>query len=217
MQSLERCTELLSHKLFFYRGGLAWRGRVSTVGKPATCILSRDGEQRLGNGLLKRFSRAGALSAQQGLHFGERLFNRGEIGRVSWQEQQAAASGFYGSSDTRALMNAQIIQNHDLPWLEAGSKQLLHVDLESSSISGPIQHKSFSHALHRQRSDQRQARAIVARNLADGSLSSGSIGIQGSHGDMAACLIHKHQIRSLQLLGLLAPSLTRYFILLACS
>ena len=69
----------------------------------------------------------------------------------------------------------------------------------------------------RERSDQRHARSIVAWNRALGSLSSGGIGIQRRHGDMRAGLIHKHQLRALQLLALLAPGLTRRFILLACA
>src|SRR6266700_3087090 len=117
---------------------------------------------------------------------GERLFNGREIRRISRQEQETAPSGFNGLSHTRSLMNAQVIQDHDLTWFEAGSKQ-------------------------------RHNRSIIARNLADSSLSSGSIGIERSHRNMGTGLIDKHQILAEQLLHLLTPSRTSRIILLACS
>ena len=187
------------------------------MGKPTESILGGNEKQCLGNGLLKRFSRTSALSTQTRLHFGEGLFNRREIGRIRRQEQKVTASGFDRLFHTRPLMDAQIIQDHDLSWLEAGSKQLLYIDLKSGSISRSIQDEGFSHPLRRQRSDQRHDRSIVPRHLADGSLSSGSIGIQRGHRNMGAGLIDKHQILTEQLLGLLTPSRANCIILLACS
>src|SRR6266516_106498 len=140
-----------------------------------------------------------------------------EIRRISRQEQETAPSGFNGLSHTRSLMNAQVIQDHYLTWFEAGSKQLFHVDLKSGSIRSSVQDEGFSHSLRRQRSNQRHNRSIIARNLADSSLSSGSIGIERSHRNMGTGLIDKHQILAEQLLHLLTPSRTSRIILLACS
>src|SRR6266566_4313918 len=192
------------------------RRRVATMGKPTESVLGSNEKQRLGNSLLESFSRTSAPSTQKRLHFGESLFNRGEIGRIRRQEQEVTTSGFDSLSHARSLMNAQIIQDHDLSGAQAGSKQLLYIDLKSGSIRGSIQDEGFSHPLGRQRSDQRHDRSIVARNRALGSLPSGSIGIQRGHSNMGAGLIDKHQIRSLQLLGLLTPGRTSCMILLAC-
>src|SRR5258708_27245429 len=186
------------------------------MGKPAESVLGSNEKQRLGNRLLESFSRTSALSTQKRLHFGESLLNRREIGRIRRQEQEVTPSSFDSLFHARSLMNAQIIQDHDLSGTQAGSKQLLYINLKSGSISGSIQDEGFSHPLRRQRSDQRHDRSIVARNLADGSLPSGSIGIQRGHSNMGAGLIDKHQIRSLQWLGLLTPGRTSCMILLAC-
>ncbi len=186
------------------------------MGKPTESVLGSNEKQRLGNRLLESFSRTSALSTQKRLHFGESLLNRREIGRIRRQEQEVTPSSFDSLFHARSLMNAQIIQDHDLSGTQAGSKQLLYIDLKSGSIRGSIQDESFSHALRRQRSDQRHDRSIVARNLADGSLPSGSIGIQRGQSNMGASLIDKHQIRSLQLLSLLTPGRTSCMILLAC-
>src|ERR1700738_4201839 len=114
-------------------------------------------------------------------------------------------------------MDAQIIQDHGLSGGQAGSKQLFPVDPKSGSISRSIQQERFSHPLGRQRSDQRHHRSIVARNLADRSLPSGSIGIERSHRNRRAGLIDEYQILAEQLLHLLTPSRTSRIILLACS
>src|SRR6266550_2938607 len=187
------------------------------MGKPTESVLGGNEKQNLGNGRMSRFSRPGTRSPQKGLHFGERFFKRREIGRVRRQEQEATAFGFESLFHTRSLVDAQIIQDHDLSGAQAGSKQLFHVDLKSGSISRSIQEESFSHPLCRQRSDQRHHRSIVARNLADSSLPSGSIGIERSHRNMRAGLIDEHQILAEQLLHLLTPSRTSRVILLACS
>jgi hypothetical protein len=61
-------------------------------------------------------------------------------------------------------VNAQIIQDHDLSCVQARSEHLLNVDLKSRSIGGSIQHKRFSHALHRQGSDQRHGGTIAGNS-----------------------------------------------------
>jgi hypothetical protein len=185
--------------------------------EPPTSILSRNEGQSLSDGLLEGFACASTHPSQHRLQFGERLFNGREIGRIGRQEEKAAPLGFDGLPHTGSQMNAQVIQDDDLSRAQAGGQQLLHIDLKSGRISGSIQHERFSHALQGQRSDQRHGGSIVTRNLADGSLSSGRISIQGGHGDMRARLIHKDQLLTEQLAGLLAPGRTSRFILLACS
>src|SRR6266567_3479545 len=173
------------------------------MGKPTESVLGGNEKQNLGNGRMSRFSRPGTRSPQKGLHFGERFFKRREIGRVRRQEQEATAFGFESLFHTRSLMDAQMIQDHELSGAQAGSKQLFHVDLKSGSISRSIQEESFSHPLCRVLRDQRHHRSIVARNLAESSLPSGSIGIKRSHRNMRAGLIDEHQILAEQLLHLL--------------
>jgi hypothetical protein len=101
------------------------------------------------NGLLQRFAFASSLSAQHGLHFGERLFNGREIGRIGGQQQQTVPFGFDGLLDPASQVNAQIIQDDDLSRLEAGGEPLLDVDLKGGRIGGSIQQHGFPHARER--------------------------------------------------------------------
>src|SRR6266566_7792537 len=120
------------------------------MGKPTEGILGRNEGQSLGNGLLKCLSRPSTLSAQKGLQFRERLFNGREIGRIRRQEQEATPSGLNSLFHTRSPMNIQIIQNHDLSSMQAGSQDLLNVQLKRCSIGSSIQDERFPHPLHRQ-------------------------------------------------------------------
>src|SRR5512142_2424943 len=113
-------------------------------------------------------------------------------------------------------MNREVIQNHDLSWAQAGSKELFYIDLKSSTISRAIQQERRTHARQRHRGDHGHDSSIIARHLAVCSLSSGSVGIQGGHGNVGAGLIHKHQIRTLQVSRLLPPNGAFGFLLLAC-
>jgi len=54
------------------------------------------------------------------------------------------------------------------------------------------------HWILRQRGDQGHDGSIIARHLADRTLSSWDIGIQGGHGDMGTSLVDKEQVLARQ-------------------
>src|SRR5512142_2965658 len=187
------------------------------MSKPTESISRRDEIQSLSNGILKCIPATSTYPSQKGLQFGERLLNGREIGRVGRQEQETTSSGFNGLPHARPLMNAQVIQDHDLPWFQTGSKKLFHIELKSSAIRRPIQQECGSHSLQRQGGHQCHIGSIIAGHFAVSSLSSGSIGVQRGHGNVGAGLIHKHQIRTGQVCCLFAPGSTFGFLLLAGS
>ena len=187
------------------------------MGKPPESILNGDQIQSGCNGLLELFPRTSSYPPQKGFQFGERLFNRREIRRVSRQKQEATPFGFDGLLHAASQVNREMIQDHDLPWLEAWGEHLLDVDLKSGAICGSIQHKRWSHAAQRQRGDQGHDGAIIAGQLADRALSSWGIRIQGRHGDVGTGLVDKDQILARQVSGLCAPGGTLGFLLLAGS
>src|SRR5690348_12450556 len=98
------------------------------MSKPPERIRSGDEFQSRGNRLLERFPRAGTRSPQQGLEFGERLFDGREIRRVGRQKQQATAASFNGLLDPRSQVDRKVIQHHNLSWAQAGSQELLDID-----------------------------------------------------------------------------------------
>jgi hypothetical protein len=187
------------------------------MSKPTEGISRRDECQSSRNRLLEIFAGASTHPSQERFQFGESLFNRREIRRISRQKQETTAFGFDGLFHPVSQVNAQVIQDDNLPSLQAWSKDLLDVDFKGARIGRAIQNEGFSHARKRQGSDQRHVGSIVARNLSYGPLPSGSISVQRRHGNMRAGLIYKHQLLTDEVLSLLAPGGPRCFILFACS
>jgi len=185
------------------------------MGKPAESILGRDESQRLCNGLLKVFAGASAHPSQKGFEFGESFLNGREVWRIRRQKHEPTAFGFDGLPHPASQMNTQIIQDHELPRAQAGSKYLLNVDFKGGGIGSAIQDERFSHALHRQGSQQRHVCSVITGNLAYGPLSSRGIGVQGSHRDMRTRFIHKDQILTGEVARLLTPGGPCCFILFA--
>src|SRR5215472_18551936 len=186
------------------------------MSKPTESISLGDKIQSLGKRLPERFARARLLSAQNGFHFGESLFNGREIRRIGGQEEETTASGFDSLPHLRPQVNREVIQDHDLSRGETGGQDLLDVDLKGGAIGCAIQDKGGSHSSKRQGGDQSHGGTIIAGHLAYRSLSSGGIRIQRGHGNMGAGLIHKDQIATREAAGGLAPGGTLCFLLLAC-
>src|SRR5947209_19820934 len=101
------------------------------MSKPTESISRRDEIQSGCNGLLERFPCASTFPPQESLQFGKSLLNRRKIRRVGREKEETTAAGFNGLLDTRSQMNREIIQDHDLPWAQAGGEDLLHVDRKS--------------------------------------------------------------------------------------
>jgi len=55
--------------------------------EPPLRILGSDSEQGLSNGILKCFSGYGSCSSQRRFELGERFFYRGEVKRITKQEE----------------------------------------------------------------------------------------------------------------------------------
>lgn len=143
--------------------------------KPPQSVLGRNAGQRLDDRLLQRVSCPSLNAPQDGLQLGERLLDGRKIRRIRRQEKKVASSGFDRLLDARPSMRREIGQDHDLARTQAGSQDLLHVDLKGSLVCRAIEQHCFTHAVKRQRSDQGQIGSIVARNLADGALASWGI------------------------------------------
>jgi hypothetical protein len=131
-----------------------------------------------------------------------------EDGPVSWTAHPEVAAIALSEEVldgiTPALTASEAL---DLEGIAALASELVRQRYQHA-ISSPIQDERFSHLLHRQGSKQRHVGPIIAWNLPDGSLSSGSVGIQRRHGNMGADLIEKHHLTSL-----LTPGCASSFVL----
>lgn len=124
--------------------------------KPPQSILGSDAGQRLDDRLLQCVLCPSLNVPQDGLQLGERLFNGRKIRRIRREEQKLASSGFDRLLDARPSVSGKIVQDHHLAWTQAGSQDLLHVDLQGRLVCRTIEQHRFTHAGERQRSDQGQ-------------------------------------------------------------
>src|SRR5712692_9542059 len=188
---------------------------IATVSKPALCILSRDGGKRLNNGFFKRLASSGPGSSQEGFEFRKGFLNRGEIRRVGGQKPQLTPASLNGLPHLLSFVDAQIIHDDDLPWSQARSKNLLHIELKGLSLGGSFQDQRLAHPLSGQRSNQGRIASSIAWNRACCSLPFGGSRIAWSQGDIGAAFINEDQLARIQLAHLLAPGDSGLLIALA--
>src|SRR5207248_1388629 len=113
---------------------------------PARSVGLRHRKQSLPDGFLQSFWRSGSHTTQDGLDFGESLFNGRKIWRVRREEQHVTPSGFDDLSHFLSFMNTQIIHNHRLPWLQAWPKNLLKVDFKELGIGSSLKNHRFPYS-----------------------------------------------------------------------
>ena len=104
------------------------------MAKPPTSISSCHREQRLAHGFLKRFSCSGSRSSQGGLELGEGFFDRGEVGRISWQKHELAPFVLNRLTNPLTFMGAQVVHYHNLASVQTWGEELFHVEFKSSAI-----------------------------------------------------------------------------------
>ena len=119
--------------------GLSRQG-VASMGEPCDRIIWGDGVNRYPHGLPECLPSAGAQSAQDGLDLGECLFDRRKVGRVGRQEEELAVARFQGLANAGRLVDAQIIQHHDLSRSQRRRQLFRDVPHEGSRLHGPLNH-----------------------------------------------------------------------------
>ncbi len=91
-------------------------------------------------------------------------------------------------------MGAQVVHHHDLPRLQTWDKELFDVDFKGRGIGRSLQDHGGSHALQRERGDQRRILAAIARHTAFSALSFRGSCIDGCERDIRTALIHKDEL-----------------------
>ena len=179
--------------------------QIAAVPKPAVRILRGDPFQRLGDGLLQRLVGSCSQSPQPGFQLGERLLDGCQIGRIRGQEEHLAAARLDGLAHALPFMYAQVIQHHDLAWLQAGREDLFDIGLKGERVNRSFQDHRRLDALERQSSEERRIFAPVAWHRPISALATRRSGVERCEGDVAATFIHKHQIVDGQVLRQVTP------------
>ena len=105
--------------------------------------------------------------SRQGFELGADLFDRVEVGRVFRQEDEARADASDRPSHGLSLVGAEVVQDHDVTWLEGGREELFDIGAEAFAVDRPVEQAGRFDAVVAQRGEEGRGLPPAMRNLVD--------------------------------------------------
>jgi hypothetical protein len=99
-------------------------------------VLRGEGVEGRREGRVQRLQIAGGRLAQMRLEFGERQFNRVEIGTVRRQVTDRHSPGRENAGDRLYLMGGEVVEDERIALLQVRTEHLLKIDREDLGIHG---------------------------------------------------------------------------------
>ena len=99
---------------------------------------------------------------QEGLQFGEREFDRIEVGTVRRQKPQLRARVVQGGADRRVFMDSQIVEDHHVAGPQGRHQDLFDIGEETRRVDRAIEHRGRADALEPERGNHRRALPMAA-------------------------------------------------------
>jgi hypothetical protein len=112
--------------------------------KEAPAVLSREGVEGRRYRAQKVLQGAGRCLSQVCFKFGERQFNRIEVGTVGRQVADAHAMGREQTVDIGDFMGGEVVEDQRIALAQLGTEHLLKIRREDIRIDGPINQKGAS-------------------------------------------------------------------------
>ncbi len=195
--------------------GILSRQGVASVGEPRERIISGDCLDCHPHSFPERLLGARAEPTQDGLDLGKCLLDRRKVGRVRRQEEQLAVMGFQGLANAGGLVDAQIIQHHDLARLQRRRQLLRNVPFEGGGIHRSLNHPGLVQTIRRERCHQRGVLAMVTRHGSGGSVVMRCPAVEPCQGDVGATFVDKDELLGVELGSGLAPGRAGLLVTLA--
>jgi hypothetical protein len=99
---------------------------------------------------------------EERLQFGERLFDRIEVGTVGRQESDVRADGFNRGADLRLLVHHEVIEDDDIAGAERRHQDLFDVGEKAHIVDRAIEDRRGADPFDRQRGDHRRRLPMTA-------------------------------------------------------
>ena len=93
-------------------------------------LVRHEEPERRGHHFADLLERPGAERAEEGLQFGERLFDRIEVGAVGRKKSQQRAGPLNRRADLGLFVGREIVEHDDVPWSQRRHEDLLDVGAE---------------------------------------------------------------------------------------
>ena len=121
------------------------------------CALTgREELERIGNERCDAIECSGSGRPEKRLEFGERLFDRIEVGTVGRQKPDVRADGFNRGADLQLFVHREVIEDDDIAGAERRHQDLFDVGEKAHIVDGAIEYRRGAEPLDRQRGDHRR-------------------------------------------------------------
>jgi hypothetical protein len=110
--------------------------------------------------------------SDEAFEFGEDLLDRVEVGRVSGKKQETRPDGLDGVSHRFSFVGAEVVEDHDVAWLEGRDKELFDIARKRSPLIGPSNRQGAVNPILAKSGEERRRLPTALRDLVDGALAS---------------------------------------------
>jgi len=153
-----------------------------------------DGVEQITDFLPEFFGGSLGGFAEQGLEFGEELFDGVQIGRVGRQIEHRGAGRGDGLPDPVDLVAAEVIEDGNVSGLERGAKELLDPSQEQLPVHGPVDDQGSGQALATQAGDKGGGLPIAKGRRSDAAAALGGTAIAPCHVGRGPGFIDENQL-----------------------
>ena len=163
------------------------------MGKEVFAFCWREASERAGDGLVEGFDRSSPCLAQQGLQFGEELFDRIEVGAVWRQITQVGTGGLDGFADALDLVAGQIVHHDNVALPQRRDQELLHPSEECLAVDRAVDDAWRRHAVLAQGSNEGDCFPVTVRDCANQPLATRTTAVKPGHLGGRAAFVDKDQ------------------------
>jgi hypothetical protein len=179
--------------------------------KEASAMLSREGVEACRYRVKQVLQGAGGRLSQMCFKFGERQFDRIEVGAVGRQVADAHSTGREQTGDMGDFMGGEVVEDQRVALAQLGTEHLLKISGEDIRIDGSIDQKGGFDAIVAQGRDEGGTLPVAVRNGAGATLPHGATPVVAGHLGVQTSFIDKHQPADIPTKLLTAPKLAGGF------
>lgn len=95
----------------------------------------------------------GSRRSQERFQFGERLFDRIEVGTVGGQKSDVCPDRFDRRADLRLFVHREVVEDDNIAWPERPDEDLFDIGKKARIVDRPIEDRGRADPLDRQRGD----------------------------------------------------------------
>jgi hypothetical protein len=157
------------------------------------------------DGFPKRIDRSCFGFSQQGLHFGEHLFDGVEVGRAGREEQEPGTCVTDHAPDAVALVAVEVAHDDNVARLQCGHEDLGHVGFEAHAVDGAVNDARSAQAITTQRCEEGQRLPMPMRQLGFERQTASAPATQPRHVGLDPGLVDEDQARRVNPALILLP------------